>query len=261
MPERSKRPQLDDPGRKKNWLTFSSRGTSKRDGDGFGRLAEAIARFMGTPMFLVGMTVFCGVWLAWNTFMPEVVQFDPRALNFTLLTLILSLQASYAAPLLLLSDNRQADRDRVQAEQDRQSNERAHAITDFLTREIASLRLAINDVATRDYVRGEIRDLLEELQSDDAESDARAHGEATEGDASGEEQHAAHERQHARLRDLLRDDIREILREELAAARSGAVYPPVDARQASAPTSHEEAGTTPASEGAGGDAERESSAS
>ena len=129
-------------------------------GDMFGRGAEAFARFMGTPAFLVGMTVFCAVWLGWNTFMPESIQFDPRALNFTLLTLILSLQASYAAPLLLLSDNRQADRDRVQAEQDRQSTERNHATTDFITREIATLRLALNEVATRDFVRGELRDLL-----------------------------------------------------------------------------------------------------
>jgi uncharacterized membrane protein len=119
---------------------------------------------MGTPAFLVGMTLFCAVWLTWNSLAPESAQFDPRALNFTLLTLILSLQASYAAPLLLLAQNRQDDRDRVQAEQDRQSNERNHATTDFITREIASLRLALNDVATRDFVRGELRDLLEEIE-------------------------------------------------------------------------------------------------
>jgi len=132
-------------------------------GDAFGRGAEAFARMMGTPAFLVGMTLFCAVWLTWNSLAPESAQFDPRALNFTLLTLILSLQASYAAPLLLLAQNRQDDRDRVQAEQDRQSNERNHATTDFITREIASLRLALNDVATRDFVRSELRDLLEEL--------------------------------------------------------------------------------------------------
>ncbi|WP_114855820.1 DUF1003 domain-containing protein [Brachybacterium sp. YJGR34] len=133
-------------------------------GDAFGRAAEGFARMMGTPAFLVGMTLFCAVWLTWNSLAPESAQFDPRALNFTLLTLILSLQASYAAPLLLLAQNRQDDRDRVQAEQDRQSNERNHATTDFITREIASLRLALGDVATRDFVRGEIRDLLEELE-------------------------------------------------------------------------------------------------
>ena len=161
-------------------------------GDAFGVASEAIARFMGTPGFLVGMTVFCAVWLGWNTLMPEDAQFDPRALNFTLLTLMLSLQASYAAPLLLLAQNRQDDRDRVQAEQDRQSNERNHATTDFITREIASLRLALNDVATRDFVRGEIRDLLEEIE---------------EQEASGDDE---------RMRRLVREEIRAALREQPA---------------------------------------------
>jgi uncharacterized membrane protein len=133
-------------------------------GDAFGRGAEAFARAMGTPAFLVGMTIFCAAWITWNTLMPPAFQFDPKSLNYTLLTLILSLQASYAAPLLLLAQNRQDDRDRVQAEQDRQSNERNHATTDFITREIATLRLALNDVATRDFVRGELRDLLEEAE-------------------------------------------------------------------------------------------------
>ncbi|WP_341854988.1 DUF1003 domain-containing protein [Brachybacterium sp. GPGPB12] len=141
---------LDDPApRRRGRLRNPLRG------DAFGRAAEGFARMMGTPAFLVGMTLFCAVWLTWNSLAPESAQFDPRALNFTLLTLILSLQASYAAPLLLLAQNRQDDRDRVQAEQDRQSNERNHATTDFITREIASLRLALNDVATRDFVRGE----------------------------------------------------------------------------------------------------------
>lgn len=172
-----KRPQIDDPDRKRSRFAFWQRNralTAQSDGDSFGRFAEGIARFMGTPAFLAGMTVFCGVWLGWNTFMPEYLQFDPRALNYTLLTLILSLQASYAAPLLLLSDNRQADRDRVQAEQDRQSNERAHATTDFITREIASLRLALNEVATRDYVRGELRDLLDEVKENQLKDELRA---------------------------------------------------------------------------------------
>lgn len=171
-----KRAEIDDPDRKRSKLLFwkHNRSSSNSGGDTFGKVAEGIARFMGTPAFLAGMTVFCGVWLAWNTFMPESMQFDPRALNFTLLTLILSLQASYAAPLLLLSDNRQADRDRVQAEQDRQSNERAHATTDFITREIATLRLALNEVATRDYVRGELRDLLEDIKENQLQEAVKA---------------------------------------------------------------------------------------
>ena len=158
MAERNPDP-LDDPAPRRRPLL-----RNPLRGDAFGRGAEGFARMMGTPAFLVWMTVFCAVWLTWNSLMPESAQFDPRALNFTLLTLILSLQASYAAPLLLLAQNRQDDRDRVQAEQDRQSNERNHATTDFITREIASLRLALNDVATRDFVRGELRDLLEELE-------------------------------------------------------------------------------------------------
>lgn len=168
------------------------------EGDAFGVASEAIARFMGTPGFLVGMTVFCALWLGWNTLAPEEAQFDPRALNFTLLTLMLSLQASYAAPLLLLAQNRQDDRDRVQAEQDRQSNERNHATTDFITREIASLRLALNDVATRDFVRGEIRDLLEEIEEREAAEDAE------------------------RLRLLVREEIRAALRAEPPSAGQNA---------------------------------------
>ncbi|MCT1866647.1 DUF1003 domain-containing protein [Dermabacter sp. p3-SID358] len=215
---KKKRPQLDDPARTKRGLfrVFSRRRPKDENNDGFGRMAEAIARFMGTPAFLVGMTIFCGVWLGWNTFMPESIQFDPRALNFTLLTLILSLQASYAAPLLLLSDNRQADRDRVQAEQDRQSNEKAHATTEFITREIASLRIAMADVATRDYVRGELRDLLEEIQAgdDDPASDTDI-GDGTDPIEPSPD--------HSHLRSLIREDIRAVLREELAqmSAESG----------------------------------------
>ena len=132
--------------------------------DAFGRAAEAFARFMGTPHFLVGMTVFCGVWLAWNTLAPEAVQFDPRSLNFTLLTLILSLQASYAAPLILLAENRSADRDRVEMENDRKRDERHLADTEYLMREVSSLRIAMRDMATRDFIRSELKNLLEEME-------------------------------------------------------------------------------------------------
>lgn len=142
--------------------------------ESFGKASEAFARFMGTPQFLIGMTVFCFVWLAWNTLMPEPLQFDPRALNFTLLTLILSLQASYAAPLILLAQNRQDDRDRVGLEQDRDRDERSLADTEYLTREVAALRIAMRDVATRDYLRSELRELLEEIREEmreDAEAE------------------------------------------------------------------------------------------
>ena len=132
--------------------------------EAFGVLSEKFARFMGTPGFIIGMTIFVAIWLAWNTFMPGAQQFDPRETNYTLLTLILSLQASYAAPLILLAQNRQADRDRVGLEQDRSRDERNLADTEFLTREVASLRLALREQATRDFVRSELRDLLGELE-------------------------------------------------------------------------------------------------
>lgn len=132
--------------------------------DAFGQMTEKIARFMGTPQFLLWMTIFCALWLGWNTLAPEELQFDPRALNFTLLTLMLSLQASYAAPLLLLAQNRQDDRDRVVARQDRQRDQRNLEETEYLTREIASLRITLREVATRDFVRGEMRDIMDELQ-------------------------------------------------------------------------------------------------
>ncbi|MCQ9387515.1 DUF1003 domain-containing protein [Brevibacterium sp. 50QC2O2] len=133
--------------------------------DMFGRIAEAIARFMGTPAFLFWMTVICAVWLGWNSLAPEEWQFDPRAMNFTLLTLILSLQASYAAPLLLLADNRSADRDRIEFENDRRRDERHLADTEYLMREMSSLRIAMRDMAGRDFIRSELRDLLEEIET------------------------------------------------------------------------------------------------
>jgi len=118
---------------------------------------------MGTPQFLFYMTVFVAVWLAWNSWAPGGLRFDSAAIGFTLLTLMLSLQASYAAPLLLLAQNRQDDRDRVSLRQDRQRAERNLSDTEYLTREIAELRIAIREVATRDYVRSELRSVLEEI--------------------------------------------------------------------------------------------------
>jgi len=140
------------------------------DPEQFGAWSEGFARFMGTPQFLVYMTRFVLLWLSWNTFGPNELQFDPRRLNYTLLTLILSLQASYAAPLILLAQNRQDDRDRVSLEQDRQRAERALADTEYLAREVAALRIAMREVTTRDFLRSELRDLLEELQQDDTRS-------------------------------------------------------------------------------------------
>jgi uncharacterized membrane protein len=128
--------------------------------DTFGRFAEQFARFMGTASFLLYMTAFVVAWVVWNWLSPG--RFDEYP--FIFLTLMLSLQASYAAPLILLAQNRQEDRDRVVAEQDRLDNSRAHADMEFLAREMASLRMALGEVATRDYVRSELRSLLTEIE-------------------------------------------------------------------------------------------------
>jgi len=131
------------------------------DPEAFGRLSEAFARFMGTPRFLIYMSCFIVLWVLWNTLAPADLRFDPYA--FLFLTLLLSLQASYAAPLILLAQNRQDDRDRVSLEQDRQRAERNLADTEYLAREVAALRIAMRDVATRDFMRSELRGLVEEL--------------------------------------------------------------------------------------------------
>jgi uncharacterized membrane protein len=154
----SARARLDTPRELRRQLVR----TPTYDPEVFGSFAERFARFMGTARFLLYMTLFVGVWLAWNWVAPEALQWD--AYPFIFLTLMLSLQASYAAPLILLAQNRQEDRDRVVSEQDRQANSRAHADMEFLAREMASLRMAIGEVATRDYVRSELRSLLSELE-------------------------------------------------------------------------------------------------
>ncbi|WP_248963708.1 DUF1003 domain-containing protein [Sphaerisporangium perillae] len=143
------------------------------DPEAFGRLSERIARFLGTARFLVYMTGFIAVWVIWNILAPRDLAFDPYP--FIFLTLILSLQASYAAPLILLAQNRQADRDRVQSEQDRMTTERNQAEVEYLTREIAGLRLAMGELATRDYIRGELEHLLEDLREPAARQDGSRH--------------------------------------------------------------------------------------
>ncbi|MER6094984.1 DUF1003 domain-containing protein [Streptomyces sp. NPDC001728] len=132
------------------------------DPEAFGRLSERIARFLGTGRFLVWMTLTIIVWVLWNIFAPGVLKFDEYP--FIFLTLALSLQASYAAPLILLAQNRQDDRDRVNLEQDRKQNERSIADTEYLTREIAALRMGLGEVATRDWIRSELQDLVRELE-------------------------------------------------------------------------------------------------
>jgi uncharacterized membrane protein len=153
---RSSATRLDQPREVRRSLV----PTPTYDPEAFGRLSERIARFIGTGRFLVYMTVFVVVWVIWNV-VAETLIFDDYP--FVFLTLMLSLQASYAAPLILLAQNRQADRDRVQYEQDRDRTERTIADTDYLTRELAALRIAVGEMATRDFLRSELRQLLEEL--------------------------------------------------------------------------------------------------
>ena len=131
------------------------------DAEVFGSFAEGFARFMGTASFLIWMTVIIVAWIAWNVFAPQQWIIDP--FPFIFLTLLLSLQASYAAPLILLAQNRQEARERVSLEHDREVAAQARADTDFLAREIAALRMRIGDLATRDFIRSELRDLVEDL--------------------------------------------------------------------------------------------------
>ncbi len=166
MTNRRRDDKLDAPresGGKRSRFSFGIR-RSDSGNEVFGRWSEGIARGMGTPWFLLALTAFCAVWLIWNTLSPDHLRFDSAALGFTALTLILSLQASYAAPLILLAQNRQDDRDRVQIEQDRQRAERNLADTEFLAREVVALRLALKDLPDRDFVRAELRALLAELE-------------------------------------------------------------------------------------------------
>ncbi|MEV0650284.1 DUF1003 domain-containing protein [Phytomonospora sp. NPDC050363] len=133
----------------------------KFSSDAFGAFAERFARFMGTARFLVYMTGFVILWIALNLVGVFGLRWDPYP--FILLNLFFSTQASYAAPLILLAQNRQADRDRLQIEADRRRAEASKADTEFLAREIASLRIALGEVATRDFVRGEMNRLLDEV--------------------------------------------------------------------------------------------------
>jgi uncharacterized membrane protein len=143
------------------------------DPEAFGRLSERFARFLGTAKFLVYMTVFVISWITWNTLAPSDLRWDTYP--FIFLTLILSLQASYAAPLILLAQNRQADRDRISLNEDRARGDRNLADTEYLTRELASLRITLGDVSTRDFLRSELEDfakeIIEELRK--PESDAK----------------------------------------------------------------------------------------
>jgi uncharacterized membrane protein len=132
------------------------------DADLFGRLSERVARFLGTGRFLAFQTVIVIIWISMNAYLGS------RAWDeypFILLNLAFSTQAAYAAPLILLAQNRQADRDRVSLEEDRLRAQAAKADTEYLARELAALRLAIGEVATREYLRSEVNRVLDEVRS------------------------------------------------------------------------------------------------
>ena len=147
--------RFNTPGRQRTWLP-----KVKFSEDAFGAFAEGFARFMGTARFLIWMTVFIIAWIVVNNIAPDLLN-DPFPYIF--LTLLLSLQASYAAPLILLAQNRQEARDRVSIEHDREVAEQSRADMDFLAREIAAIRMSLGELATRDFVRGELRNELRDL--------------------------------------------------------------------------------------------------
>ena len=130
------------------------------DPEAFGRFSEGIARYIGTARFLVFQTVVVITWVFVNAAISEW-RFDPYP--FILLTLALSLQAAYAAPLILLAQNRQADRDREEAERDRALSSRTQADAEFLARELASIRLALADVVTNEDLKDAIDRLADVL--------------------------------------------------------------------------------------------------
>ena len=134
------------------------------DPEAIGRISESVARLLGTGRYLLWQTVLVIVWICLNLFAVRL-RWDPYP--FILLNLAFSTQAAYAAPLILLAQNRQENRDKVSLDEDRRRAQQTKADTEFLARELAALRLAVGEVTTRDYLRREleeIRELIESLQ-------------------------------------------------------------------------------------------------
>lgn len=131
------------------------------NGESFGRFSESTARYMGTSKFILQMSVFVIAWFVWNVVVPADLRFDPYPFQF--MTLALSLQASYAAPLILLAQNRQDYRDRISMDEDRARAAQTKADTEYLARELAALRMKVGDVTTRDYLRSEMDRLRGDL--------------------------------------------------------------------------------------------------
>jgi uncharacterized membrane protein len=143
--------------------------TPRMDPDAFARFSERTARLLGTGRFLAAQTVVVVVWITINL-VAVSLRWDPYP--FILLNLAFSTQAAYAAPLILLAQNRQDDRDRVALQEDRARAERTKADTEYLARELASLRLAVGEVVTRDFLRSELARLAELREAAPLESAA-----------------------------------------------------------------------------------------
>lgn len=126
-----------------------------------GHFAETFARFLGTGRYLGIQSVIVAIWIAFNV-IAVAYRFDPYP--FILLNLVFSTQAAYAAPLILLAQNRQAERDRVQAERDREVNARAQAAMDFLAREIAAIRISLESRVSRDDLDEAMEGLLAAIE-------------------------------------------------------------------------------------------------
>ncbi|MBW4719286.1 DUF1003 domain-containing protein [Saccharothrix obliqua] len=163
MPELLPRRRLDQP-RPPGRFRFSL------DPEAFGRFSERLARFLGTGKFLFWQTLIVVVWITLNLAAVSL-QWDPYP--FILLNLAFSTQAAYAAPLILLAQNRQDDRDRVSLEEDRARAAQTKADTEYLARELAALRIALGEVATRDFLRGELDRVFREQRRKAAKDDAR----------------------------------------------------------------------------------------
>ena len=136
-------------------------GGPQYDPDAFGRLAERLARFLGTGRYLAFQTLLVVIWIALNL-IGASLRWDPYP--FILLNLAFSTQAAYAAPLILLAQNRQADRDRAEIERDREMNARSLADTEFLAREMAAIRLALEHKADRDDLEDAVTRVTDALE-------------------------------------------------------------------------------------------------
>ena len=151
-----RRPDLARPRRRRRQLGIHY------DPDAFGEFSEAIARFLGTARFLIFQSVVIVLWLGWNMLAPMDWRFDPNP--YGVLTLAVSLQAAYAAPLILLAQNRQEDREREQSSDDRKIVARTQADTEFLARELASVRMALASVVTTDELHEQLENLVKTIQ-------------------------------------------------------------------------------------------------